>query len=49
MNGLHEHQGMGIGRVILLVILYIILHPVLGPIADLAALTLGGYHALKRL
>ena len=48
MNGRHQQQGMGIGRIILLVILFIILLPVLGPIDELAALAIGGYQVLKK-
>jgi hypothetical protein len=47
MNGQHEQQGMWIGWIILLVILDNILYPVLGPINDLAAIAIGGYHLLK--
>ena len=47
MNDQHQQQGMGIGWMILLVILDNILYPVLGPINDLAAIAIGGYHVLK--
>ncbi len=48
MNGQHQQQDLGIGWMILLVILDNILYPVLGPINDLAAIAIGGYHVLKR-
>ena len=47
MDGRHEPQGMWIGWMILLLILENILYPVLGPINDLAAIAIGGYHLLK--
>jgi len=47
MNGQHEQQSMGIGWMILLVVLDFISYPVLGPINDLAAIAIGGYHVLK--
>ena len=47
MNNQHEQQGMWIGWTILLVILDNILYPILGPINDLAAIAIGGYHILK--
>ena len=47
MDNRKEQQGMGIGWMILLVILDNILYPILGPINDLAAIAIGGYHVLK--
>jgi len=47
MDSRHEQQGMWIGWIILLVILDNISYPVLGPINDLAAIAIGGYHVLK--
>lgn len=50
MNGqLQRPEGIGIGRIVLLVLLYIILNPIPGPIDDAVVAALGGYHAVKRL
>ncbi len=48
MNSQQQHQGGGIGLIILLVILYMILNPIPGPIDDIAVALFGGYQALKR-
>ena len=48
MDSQHAQQGKWIGWMILLVILDFISYPVLGPINDLAAIAIGGYHVLKR-
>ena len=49
MNYQGQHDGSGIGWIILLVLLYIIFNPIPGPIDDAAAVAIGGYQALKRL
>ncbi len=48
MDSRHQPQRMWIGWMILLVILDNILYPILGPINDVAAIAIGGYHLLKR-
>jgi hypothetical protein len=47
MNGQQEQAGIGFGWIILLVILYVIFNPIPGPIDDLTAIAIGGYHLLK--
>ncbi|AFM26090.1 hypothetical protein [Desulfomonile tiedjei] len=49
MNYQRQHDGSGIGWIILLVLLYIIFNPIPGPIDDAAAVAIGGYQALKRI
>jgi hypothetical protein len=49
MNYQRQHDGSGIGWIILLVLLYIIFNPIPGPIDDAAVAAIGGYQALKRL
>lgn len=49
MDYKRQHDGSGIGWIILLVLLYVIFNPIPGPIDDATVTAIGGYQALKRL
>ncbi len=41
-------EGVGLGRIVLLLLLYFVLNPIPGPLDDAAATAVAGYYALKR-